>query len=69
MSRAFSFESSAKRTIKSNDATRYVKIGYKQHKISKRNYYIISPRVIKKPSSSQKGPAVAYRDTKNEDKE
>jgi len=46
-----------------------VKVGYKQQKISKRNYYIISPKEIKNPSSSQKGPPVAYCDTKKEDKE
>jgi len=41
----FSFASPAKRTSDANDAT-YVKVGKKRLENYKRNYYIISPRVI-----------------------
>jgi len=34
------------RTNKANDATHYVKLGKRRRESSKRNYYIISPRVI-----------------------
>ena len=39
---------SSKRTnnLNENNATHYVKLGKKRRKSSKRNYYIISPRVI-----------------------
>jgi len=39
----FSFSSPAKRT---NNATHYVKLGKKRQENSRRNYYMISPRVI-----------------------
>ena len=35
-----------KRTNNANHATNYVKLGKKRREISKRNYYIISPREI-----------------------
>jgi len=35
-----------KRTNDANNATRYVKLGKTRQESSKRNYYIISPRVI-----------------------
>ena len=35
-----------KRTNDANNATHYVKLGKKRRESSKRNYYIISPRVI-----------------------
>ena len=35
-----------KRTNNANNATHYVKLGKKRREISKRNYYIISPRMI-----------------------
>jgi len=35
-----------KRTNNANNATHYVKLGKKRRESSKRNYYIISPRVI-----------------------
>jgi len=43
----FSFPSPAKRTDNANNATHYAKLGHtrKRRKSSKRNYYIISPRV------------------------
>ena len=34
------------RTNNANNATHYVKLGKKRRESSKRNYYIISPRVI-----------------------
>ena len=44
----FSFSSPAKKTswYNANNATHYVKLGKKRRESSKRNYYIISPRVI-----------------------
>jgi len=42
----FTFSSLAKRTNNANNATHYVKLGKKTRKSSKRNYNIISPRVI-----------------------
>jgi len=39
------FSSPAKRTNNANNATHYVKLGKKRQESSKRNYYIISPRV------------------------
>jgi len=45
-----------KMTNNANNATHYVKLGKKSRKSSKRNYYIISPRVIKKQSSSSIDP-------------
>jgi len=41
----FQFFIICKRTNNSNNATHYVKLGKKRRKSSKRNYYIISPRV------------------------
>ena len=35
-----------KRTNNANNATHYVKLGQKRRESSKRNYYIISPRMI-----------------------
>jgi len=43
-----SFASPARRTSDANEATLYVKLGKKRLEIYKRNYYIISPRVIMK---------------------
>ena len=42
----FQFFIICKRTNNANNATHYVKLGKKRRKSSKRNYYIISPRVI-----------------------
>ena len=42
----FQFFISWKRTNNSNNATDYVKLGKKKRKSSKRNYYILSPRVV-----------------------
>jgi len=44
----FQFFIICKRTNNANNATHYVKIGKKRREGSKRNYYIISPSVIKK---------------------
>jgi len=41
-----SFSSPAKRTKNANNATHYVKLGKKRRESSKRDYYIIFPRVI-----------------------
>jgi len=45
----FQFFIICKRTNNASNATHYVKLGKKRRKSSKRNYYIISPRVITKP--------------------
>ena len=42
----FQFFIICKRTNNANNATHYVKLGKKRRETSKRNYYIISPRVI-----------------------
>jgi len=42
----FQFFIICKRTNNANNATHYVKLGKKRRESSKRNYYIISPRVI-----------------------
>ena len=42
----FQFLIICKRTNNVNNATHYVKLGKKRRENSKRNYYIISPRVI-----------------------
>ena len=42
----FKFFITYKRTNNANNAIRYVKLGKKRRESSKRNYYIISPRVI-----------------------
>ena len=42
----FQFFIICKRTNNANNATHYVKLGKKRQESSKRNYYIISPRVI-----------------------
>jgi len=42
----FQFFITCKRTNNANNATHYVKLGKKRRESSKRNYYIISPRVI-----------------------
>ena len=42
----FRFFIICKRTNNANNATHYVKLGRKRRESSKRNYYIISPRVI-----------------------
>jgi len=42
----FQFIIICKRTNNANNATHYVKLGKKRRESSKRNYYIISPRVI-----------------------
>jgi len=42
----FQFFITCKRTNNANNATHYVKLGKKRQKGSKRNFYIISPRVI-----------------------
>ena len=42
----FQFSIICKRTNNANNATYYVKLGKKRRESSKRNYYIISPRVI-----------------------
>jgi len=42
----FQFYIICKRTNNANNATHYVKLGKKRRESSKRNYYIISPRVI-----------------------
>jgi len=42
----FSFSSSEKTTNNAKDATYYVKLDKKRRESSKRNYHIISPRVI-----------------------
>ena len=42
----FQFFIICKRTNNANNATHYVKLGKKRRECSKRNYYIISPRVI-----------------------
>ena len=42
----FQFFIICKRTNNANNATHYVKLGKKTRESSKRNYYIISPRVI-----------------------
>jgi len=44
----FSFSSPANRTNNANNATHYVKLGKKRRDGSKRNYCIMSPRVISK---------------------
>jgi len=42
----FQFFITCKRTNNANNATHYVKLGKKRRESSKRDYYIISPRVI-----------------------
>jgi len=42
----FQFFIICKRTNNANNATHYVKLGKKRRESSKRNYYIISPRVM-----------------------
>ena len=42
----FRFFIICKRTNNANNATHYVKLGKQKRESSKRNYYIISPRVI-----------------------
>jgi len=42
----FQFFITCKRTNNPNNATHHVKLGKKRRESSKRNYYIISPRVI-----------------------
>jgi len=42
----FQFFISCKRTNNANSATHYMKLGKKRRESSKRNYHIISPRVI-----------------------
>jgi len=42
----FQFYITCKTTKNANNATHYVKLGKKRRESSKRNYYIISPRVI-----------------------
>jgi len=42
----FQFSIACKRTNNANNATHYVKLGKKRQESSKRNYYIMSPRVI-----------------------
>jgi len=44
----FQFFIMCKSTNNANSATHYVKLGKKRRESSKRNYYIISPRVITK---------------------
>ena len=44
----FQFFITCKRTNKAYNVTHYVKLGKKRRKSSKRNYYIISQRVILK---------------------
>jgi len=46
MCRRIQYSLASKRTINANNATHYVKLGKKRRESSKRNYYIISPRVI-----------------------
>jgi len=45
----FQFFITCKSTNNANNATHYVKLGKKRRESSKRNYYIMSPRVIIKP--------------------
>jgi len=42
----FQFSIACKKANNTNNATHYVKVGKKRRESSKRNYYIISPRVI-----------------------
>jgi len=42
----FQFFITCKRTSKANNATYYVQLSNKRRESSKRNYYIMSPRVI-----------------------
>ena len=44
----FQFFMICKRTNKAINATHHVKLGKKRRESSKRNYYIVSPRVIVK---------------------
>ena len=46
----FQFFITCKRTNNANNATHYVEMGTTRRKSSKRNYYIVSPRVIIKAS-------------------
>ena len=48
----FQFVIICKRTNNANNATQYVKLGKKRRESSKRNYHIISPRVLIKVRSS-----------------
>ena len=53
---SFHYSFTCKRTNNANNATHYVKLGKKRQERSKRNYYIISPRVITKASSKRLNP-------------
>jgi len=51
----FQFFITCKRTNNANNTTHYVKLGEKRRESSKRNYYIISPRVIIKAIITKDG--------------
>ena len=66
----FQFFIICKRTNNANNATHYVKLGKKRQERSKRNYYIISPRVIIKAIiiiMSHASSVACSRDTQSRD--